>query len=63
MTKQTPAAMNDIEAATTARWLTRALQPARAEAMAGPSAEAIDRIRARVFGEPTTKKRFKTLAA
>ena len=63
MTENTPAIITDIEAATTARWLVKALAPARAEAARVPSEEAVDRMRARIFGEDTAKKRTRTLAA
>lgn len=52
-----------IEDATTARWLSKALAPARAEAASGPSAEAVDRIRARVFGEAAPRRAARKIAA
>jgi hypothetical protein len=61
MTTEAAAAITSIEDASTARWLARALAPARNRVQAEPSDEAIQRIRARVFGEAPKKER--TLAA
>ncbi len=61
MTNETPAAVTSIEDAAIARWLARTLAPARARVQAEPSDEALDRIRARVFGQAPRKVR--TLAA
>jgi hypothetical protein len=61
MTDETPAAITNIEDASTARWLAKTLAPARARVQAEPSEQALDRIRARVFGEAPRKAR--TLAA
>jgi hypothetical protein len=61
MTDETPTAITNIEDAATARWLARTLAPTRALVQAGPSDEALGRIRARVFGEAPRKAR--TLAA
>jgi hypothetical protein len=63
MTENKPAALHSLEAATTARWLTRALAPARARSRECPSAEAVDRIRERVFGEPAIRKTHRSIAA
>jgi hypothetical protein len=62
-TADTTATVHSIEAASTARWLASALAPARARAKQAPAADAIDRIRARVFGEPAAKKRERSIAA
>ena len=61
MTTKTPAPVTSIQDATTARWLARALEPARARVLAEPTDEAIERIRGRIFGERPRKTR--TLAA
>jgi hypothetical protein len=62
MTTETPtAAVSHIQDASTARWLARALEPARARVLAEPGEEAIERIRARIFGDRSHKTR--TLAA
>ena len=61
MTTETPAAITNIQDASTARWLARALESARARVLAEPSDEAIERIRGRIFGERPRKTR--TLAA
>jgi len=63
MTHETPASVHSIETASTSRWLSRALAPARARSNEVPSAEAIDRIRARVFGETSPRKRERSIAA
>jgi hypothetical protein len=63
MTEKTPATVTDIESASTARWLRRALAPARARVAAGPTEDAVERMRAQIFGEDTPKKRARTLAA
>lgn len=61
MMNPTPAAITNIEDASTARWLAKTLAPARNRVQAEPSEEAIERIRARVFGAAPRKAR--TLAA
>jgi hypothetical protein len=60
MTTESPA-VTSIEDAAAARWLMRALAPVRNRVLAEPSDEALERIRARVFGERPRKAR--TLAA
>jgi hypothetical protein len=60
MTTETPTIAH-IQDASTARWLARALEPARARVLAEPTDEAIERIRGRIFGERPRKTR--TLAA
>ncbi len=60
-TTETPAAITSIEDASAARWLASALEPARARGATEPTDEAIERIRARVFGE--RPRRAGTLAA
>ena len=63
MNAKTPALPNEIEAATTARWLSATLAPARARTMAAPTSEAIDRIRTRVLSEETLRRRKQRIAA
>ena len=61
MTTEAPAPISSIQDASTARWLARALEPARARVLAAPTDDALERIRARIFGERPRKAR--TLAA
>ncbi len=63
MTKDTPATVTSMDDANNARWLARALAPARAHIATIPSDDAISRIRARVMGDAAPRKRTKTLAA
>ena len=63
MTTKTPANVTDIEDATTARWLADTLDDARADVKAVPTAEAVDRIRARVLGETAARKTERPIAA
>ena len=63
MNAKTPVLTNEIEAATTARWLSAALASARARAMVGPTPDAIDRIRSRVLSEETLRRRKHRIAA
>lgn len=61
MDEQTPALITDIRDAALARWLLQTLEPARDRVQDAPSEEAIERMRARVFGAPV--RQSKTLAA
>jgi hypothetical protein len=63
MPTETAANVTTIEDATAARWLAKTLAPARADVAAGPSAEAVDRIRARVFGEAAPRRAARKIAA
>jgi hypothetical protein len=63
MTQDKPATVHSIEAASNARWLSRALAPARARSREAPTADVVDRIRARVFGETAEKKTDRSIAA
>jgi hypothetical protein len=63
MTYDKPATVHSIETASNARWLSRALAPARARSKEAPTAEAVDRIRARVFGETAQKRDHRSIAA
>ena len=63
MTENKPAAISSIHTASTARWLATVLATARAEAKAAPPPGAVERIRARVFGEASGRKHTRTLAA
>jgi hypothetical protein len=65
MTTKTPARIEKIEDAATARWLARTLEPARARIETAPSAEAVDRIRARVLdaGAAAARRPARRLAA
>jgi len=55
--------ISGIEDASTARWLSGALAPAQRRSKDGPTAEAIDRIRARVFGDAAPRKARRSIAA
>jgi len=63
MTQDKPATVHSIEAASNARWLSAALARARARSKDAPTADAVDRIRARVFGEAVEKKAHRSIAA
>jgi hypothetical protein len=62
MTENTPETVSAIEDAATARWLARTLAPARAAVARHPSPQAIDRMRARIFGEEAPRKRSRIAA-
>ena len=51
MTTKAPARISSFEDATTAKWLASALAPTRRRTASEPNAEAVARIRTRVFGE------------
>jgi hypothetical protein len=55
--------VSTIEDASNARWLAAKLILARARAKETPSAEALDRIRARVFGPEAVRKKERRIAA
>ncbi len=55
--------VSEFEAATTARWLKETLEPARRNVQAVPTAEALDRMRERVFGEAAPAKKQGKIAA
>ena len=63
MTTNTPANVTDIEDATTVRWLADTLDDARADVKRVPTAEAVDRIRARVLGATVSRKTERSIAA
>ena len=65
MTTETPAAITNIQDASTARFVARALAPARDRVLAEPTDEALERIRARIFGERAAVggRKTRTLAA
>ena len=63
MPTETAAKITPIEDVTLARWLSKTLAPARAEAAAGPSDEAVARIRTRVFGEASPRQPAREIAA
>jgi hypothetical protein len=56
-------AVTPIEDAVAVRWLVRTLEPARARVAAGPSPEAVERIRASVFGDTLPRRKARRLAA
>jgi|CXWL01.1.fsa_nt_gi hypothetical protein len=62
-TQTTSPDISEFEDATTARWLKDALEPARRQAQAVPTAEAVDRMRERVFGEGTAPGKQRKIAA
>jgi hypothetical protein len=63
MTTRTAARITDIEDAANVRWLAKKLEPARAQVQATPTDEAVDRIRARVFGDSAARKVSRSIAA
>lgn len=63
MTPKTPANVTTIEEATTARWLADMLEPARGDLKSIPTAEAVDRIRARVLGIEAPRTAQRSIAA
>ena len=63
MTTRTAATITDIEDAAAARWLSKKLEPARAQVQATPTDDAVDRIRARVFGDAAARKTSRSIAA
>ncbi len=60
--KQT-AAITDIEDTATVRWLANTLAPARVEARHEPTEDAVDRMRARIFGVAARPKHRQRIAA
>jgi hypothetical protein len=63
MTTKTPANVTPLEDAASARWLAATLANARVDVEAVPTAEAVDRIRARVLGERAPQKAQRSIAA
>jgi hypothetical protein len=65
MTSKAPARISSFEDASTAKWLASALAPTRGRTASVPSAEAVARIRTRVFGEAqgSSRKGARILAA
>jgi hypothetical protein len=63
MTTKTPANVTDIEDTSTSRWLAGTLNDARADVQGVPTAEAVDRIRARVLSETAQRKTQRSIAA
>ena len=61
--KPKKATVSDIEDGATVRWLAKTLEPARTRASEAPSAEAVDRISARVFGETAARRTRRDIAA
>ena len=55
--------ISDFEDAATARLLTAYLEPARKAAREVPTAEAVARMRARIFGESVAEKKDIRIAA
>ena len=55
--------ISDFDDAASARWLRLKLEPARRAVASAPTAEAVDRIRARVFGEAAPRRRHRSIAA
>ena len=55
--------ISDIDDAAAVRWLKATLEPARLHVGAAPTAEAVDRIRARIFGESAPRRHHRSIAA
>ena len=62
-TQATTTNISEFEDATTARWLKDTLEPARRQVQAVPTAEAVDRMRERVFGEGAPRRKQGKIAA
>lgn len=62
-TQATTTNISEFEDATTARWLKDTLEPARRQVQAVPTAEAVDRMRERVFGEGAARRKQGKIAA
>lgn len=63
MSTATESRITDIETAALARWLRRTLSGTRARVGTTPSPEAVDRIRARVFGHEARRDKPRSIAA
>ena len=63
MTAKTPANVTTLEEAASVRWLSATLENARVDVRSVPTAEAVDRIRERVLGEPARRKAQRSIAA
>ena len=63
MTTRTASKITDIEDAANVRWLAKKLEPARAQVQSAPTEEAVNRIRARVFGDAAPRKVSRSIAA
>lgn len=61
-TKNTPSELFPAEDSTTSAWLALALRNDRERVSDGPTAAAIDRIRARVFSQTDGRKQTKIAA-
>jgi hypothetical protein len=55
--------ITDIEDAANARWLAAKLTPARARSQDVPTLEAVDRMRAAIFGEAAPRRKERSIAA
>jgi hypothetical protein len=55
--------ISELEDSATARWLKDTLEPARNEVKAVPTAEAVNRMRERVFGEGVATSKQRKIAA
>lgn len=63
MTTKTPTNISTMEEAASARWLAATLEHARIDVKSVPTADAVDRIRARVLGEQAPRKVRQSIAA
>jgi hypothetical protein len=55
--------ISDIEDAANARWLAARLTAARARSQDVPTLEAVDRMRAAIFGEDAPRRKERSIAA
>jgi hypothetical protein len=55
--------ITDIEDAANARWLVGKLTPARVRCQDVPTLEAVDRMRATIFGEEAARRKEHSIAA
>ena len=58
-----PENVTTFEDASNSRWLAVKLAAARASVKAAPTEDAVERIRARVFGEGAARKKQRSIAA
>jgi hypothetical protein len=63
MTTTAPDNVTAFEDAANSRWLAERLAPARARVQQEPTEDAVERIRARVFGDRAARKKQRKIAA
>ena len=63
MTTESVPNVTEIDDAATARWLSKSLDGVRADVASDPSANVVDRIRARIFGDWAQRRTTGKIAA